>query len=80
MKHHGIERIGRTVSVNKAARQCLDKKRYDSRNKARDRAAMYLRDGKCEQAPYRCTLCGGWHLATVKAKPQKIVAPQLRRA
>jgi hypothetical protein len=62
----GFDRIGRTVTVEAAKRQCLDKQRYDSRNAARDRAAHIAKKFKDSkpQRPYRCTLCGDWHLTT----------------
>jgi hypothetical protein len=62
----GFDRIGRTVTVEHAVRSCLDKVRYGSRNDARDRAtkiAHKFPDSK-PQRPYRCTLCGDWHLTT----------------
>lgn len=70
MKSH-LDRIGFDVSVEQAHRSCLDKVRYDSRNKARDRS-RHLRKKypeALETRPYRCTLCDGWHLASVKGKP-----------
>lgn len=62
----GFDRIGRTVTVEAAKRQCLDKRRYDSRNAARDRAAHIAKKFKDSkpQRPYRCTLCGDWHLTS----------------
>lgn len=62
----GFERIGREVSVEHAKRSCLDKVRYDSRNAARDRAAFLAKKypGTKAQRPYRCTLCGDFHLTT----------------
>ncbi|HEX7891456.1 MAG TPA: hypothetical protein VF522_19045 [Ramlibacter sp.] len=89
----GYDRIGTTVTVEHAKRSCLDKVRYDSRNAARDRAVLlakkYPNTGK--QCPYRCTLCGDFHLTTKipnglkQGKPnravgrQKIIAPQYGR-
>lgn len=62
----GFERIGRGVTVEQAKRSCLDKKRYDSRNAARDRAAFIAKKypDSAPQRPYRCTLCGDFHLTT----------------
>lgn len=62
----GYERIGRSVTVGQAKRKCLDKIRYSSRNKARDTAARKANTHPDWQAlsPYRCTICGGWHLTT----------------
>ena len=62
----GFDRIGHTVTVEHAKRSCLDKVRYDSRNAARDRARFlakkYPDSGKLR--PYRCTICGDFHLTT----------------
>ena len=62
----GIERIGRTVTVEAAQKGCFGKVRYDSRNAARDRATKYRKKYPDEpkQRPYRCTLCGAFHLTT----------------
>lgn len=62
----GFERIGRSVTVGQAKRKCLDKIRYTSRNKARDTAARKANAHPewATLSPYRCTLCGGWHLTT----------------
>lgn len=64
----GFDRIGHTVTVEHAKRSCLDKARYDSRNAARDRAAYFARrfPDQAPQRPYRCTLCGDFHLTTKK--------------
>jgi hypothetical protein len=62
----GMERIGRTVTLEVAKRSCLDKKSFPSRNDARDAAA---KNGKrfgpaAAKYWYRCTLCSGWHLTS----------------
>ncbi|HET8744301.1 MAG TPA: hypothetical protein VFM98_01760 [Ramlibacter sp.] len=65
----GFERIGRTVSLERAKRSCLDKRAYKSRNEARDFAARNRKKyGETADQPYRCTICGKFHLATRKAK------------
>jgi hypothetical protein len=62
----GFERIGRTVTVETAQRGCFGKVRYDSRNAARDKNTKYRKKfpGTPPQRPYRCGLCGGFHLTT----------------
>lgn len=62
----GFERIGRTVSVETAQKMCFGKVRYDSRNKARDRATKIRKKypDSPSQRPYRCTLCGDFHLTS----------------
>jgi hypothetical protein len=74
----GYERIGRTVKLAVAQRSCLDKRRYSSRNDARDAAAKHQVRlvGSADQRPYRCTLCGGFHLATIKPKNTNRRAPR----
>lgn len=61
-----MENIGRTVTVEHAKRSCLDKKHYASRNDARDSAAKMARKFRdsTRLRPYRCTLCGGFHLTS----------------
>lgn len=80
----GIERIGRTVTLQAAQRSCLDKKRYPSRNHARDAAAknQKLFGPTAARYWYACTLCSGWHLTSKSAtqpQRQEIVAPQFGR-
>lgn len=62
----GFDRIGHTVTVEAAHRQCLDKKPYASKNKARDAAARNkrIRPDSPVQRPYRCTLCHRYHLTS----------------
>jgi hypothetical protein len=78
----GIERIGRTVTLQAAQRSCLDKKRYASRNHARDAAAknQKLFGPTAARFWYACTLCAGWHLTSKgpneKQPRQRVVAPQ----
>lgn len=69
----GFERIGRGVTVKQAKRQCLDKKRYASRNEARDWAARAANRRPNWQTlhPYSCSLCGGYHLSTTRAMEYK---------
>lgn len=88
----GFDKIGRTVTIETAQRSCLDKKRYPNRNKARDSAARTrrLRPESSPQRPYRCTLCGDFHLTSqvprglrgkgnAERGRQQVVAPQYGR-
>jgi hypothetical protein len=61
----GFDRIGRTVTVKQANRQCLGKRRYASKNEARDEASKSAkRHPEWERLhPYGCTICGGYHLS-----------------
>lgn len=62
----GYERIGRTVSIERAKRSCLDKRPYASRNEARDAAARNAKRYGNELRWYRCTICGKFHLTTMR--------------
>lgn len=83
MKSH-FDRIGHDVSVQQARRSCLDKCRYESRNAARDRSRFLLKKypASLPTRPYRCTLCSGWHLASVKpeGKPTGKARPMKKAA
>ena len=78
----GIERLGRNFTPETAHRMCMNKKVFDSRNKARDFA---IRGKKLywnsSTTPYKCGLCGGWHLtsldkeASAKARKRKWIHP-----
>lgn len=78
----GYERIGRSITVEFAQRSCLDKKKYPSRNRARDSAARgkRLRPDSLPQRPYRCTICGNFHLTSqVPARAAKGQSPSQDR-
>lgn len=66
----GYERIGRDVTLKQAKRSCLDKVRYASRNKARDKAAkMANTHPEWDKArPYKCGICSGYHLTTATSE------------
>lgn len=83
----GFERIGRTVTIEHAHRSCLDKVGYSNRNDARDNAAKIARKFKSKpMRPYRCTLCGGFHLTRSipsglrKGKPRTETGPARKAA
>lgn len=75
----GMERIGRTVSIEFAKRSCLDKKSYRSRNDARDAAAKNGKrfGGNAAKYWYRCTLCSGWHLTS--SAPRSLQQNNMRK-
>lgn len=62
----GIERLGRNFTAETAHRMCMDKRVFDSRNEARDFAIrgekLY---GNVATTPYKCALCGDWHLTSL---------------
>jgi hypothetical protein len=44
---------------------CSNKERYDSEAEARSIALMNAPRGRgAATSPYRCEICGGWHLTT----------------
>lgn len=70
MRAH-FDRIGHTVSEEVARKSCLDKVRYPSRNRARDRAVLIVKQNPERPAlrPYRCTICGDFHLTSNVPNP-----------
>ena len=71
-----FDRIGHTVPVEVAQRACLDKKRYDSRTIARDKAVMIGKRNPewAPLRPYRCSICDAFHLtSSVKAPGGQIL-------
>ena len=72
-----MDRIGHDVTPERAHRSCLDKVRYDSRNEARDRATKLRKKypDSPRQRVYRCTLCCGFHLTSVRESGKHPAAP-----
>lgn len=68
----GFDRIGRQIGADRAQAGCFDKKRFDSRNKARDFAKRGEKvHGNQPSEPYKCHICGAWHLTT-QSKPGRV--------
>lgn len=68
----GMELLGREISPELGKRMCLDKKQFYTRNEARDFASRGFRQlDHTHQKPYKCRLCGYFHLTTVSKKPRK---------
>lgn len=62
----GVERLGRNIPTDRAVRGCFDKKTFENRNRARDHAKRGEKlKGNSPQEPYRCHICGEWHLTTL---------------
>ena len=63
----GIERLGRNFTPETAHRMCMDKRVFGSRNEARDFAikGKKLYENNAKLTPYRCRLCGEWHLTSL---------------
>jgi hypothetical protein len=45
-----------------AKRACFDKRSYDSKTSARDKAAVIKKQDGRQLTPYRCMVCRRWHL------------------
>jgi len=63
-----IDRLGTSITLQKAQKMCMDKRRFISKNEARDfalRGEARFQSG--EMGSYKCQLCGGFHLTTVTA-------------
>lgn len=43
---------------------CASKRHYRSRREAKSHARLYREVYKHKQHPYRCPVCGDWHLTT----------------
>lgn len=62
-----MDRLGREVSAARGKRMCLDKRQFLTKNAARDFSILGVKHyDNTVQQPYRCGLCGKFHLATVK--------------
>lgn len=73
----GFNRVGRQISVERATRGCFDKRTYESKNKARDHAKRGEKlHGNQPTEPYKCHICGLWHLTSI---PKKVQAKSRRR-
>ncbi len=67
----GIERLGRDISIERAKRGCFEKKMFHTKNQARDWAIVgQKKHGNAATEPYRCHLCGHWHLTKLPKDAQ----------
>ncbi|MGE0349825.1 hypothetical protein [Hydrogenophaga sp.] len=67
----GMERLGRDISIERAKRGCFQKKMFKTRNQARDWAIVgQKKHGNAATEPYRCHLCGHWHLTKLPKNAQ----------
>lgn len=65
----GFERLGFDITLKRADRMCLKKKPFDTRTQARDFSLRGAKRYEMQiQKPYKCSLCGKFHLATVKVR------------
>ena len=73
MKHHGIDRVGREIPLDRAQRGCFEKKEFESRNHARDYAARKSKEFPATaKNPYHCHVCGKWHLTKLTKDAQAV--------
>lgn len=67
----GFQRVGREIPVARAINGCFEKKPFESRNAARDWAARGRKKyGNTASEPYRCHICGLWHLTSLPKTKQ----------
>ena len=65
MKNQPFDKLGVAISVSKARKMCFNKKSFDTRNDARDYGRRGLKKyGNAATIPYKCPLCGHFHLTT----------------
>ncbi len=63
----GLDRLGREVPTARGNRMCLEKRQFLTRNAARDFSIKGVKNyANAPQEPYRCGLCGKFHLTTIK--------------
>jgi hypothetical protein len=69
----------RGMTVEDARRSCFEKRRYATKNEARDSASK-LKDTKFGQLyPYRCRNCGNFHLTRWTPEDQAQARKTMRR-
>jgi hypothetical protein len=64
------ERIGHTVPLPSPSARAWTSAVRKPHARARCGAKNTRRNGWLPTRPYRCTLCGNWHLATIKTDPE----------
>lgn len=62
----GMEKLGVEIALPQAQRMCLEKKRFDSKNQARDWGINIAKKFGCAlQHAYRCELCKKYHVSQI---------------
>lgn len=60
-----LAKLGKEIPVHRAEKQCFQKKLFMTKNKARDWGIhMQKTYGGALQAPYKCPVCGNYHLTS----------------
>jgi rubrerythrin len=64
-RHAGVPRIDVALERERRARAaCAAKDRYENESEARATALMHVPGRGDRSVPYRCDVCGGWHLTS----------------
>lgn len=61
------------ININRygtLAQQCTNKRRFSTRSRAKRAARLIFKDSGANLRPYACRICEGYHLCSVKDKPQ----------
>ena len=75
----GMERLGRNITPKTAQRMCLDKRKFDSKNEARDFAKRGQKWGNHSATPYKCPLCSVWHLTSLSKEDSAMARKRVWR-
>lgn len=60
----GMDKLGVVIALPQAQKMCLTKKRFLTKNEARDWGIHIAKKHGCAlQHPYRCELCGKYHVS-----------------
>jgi hypothetical protein len=77
----GMDKLGLDISAENAKRQCLAKKAFPNKNKARDwSSANSKRYGWAPTTPYKCDLCGKYHLSSILSDEKASMRASKRKA
>ena len=62
----GMDKLGVSIALPQAEKMCLSKKIFDTKNAARDWGIHITKKYGCAlQSPYRCELCGKYHVSQI---------------
>jgi len=75
----GFDHIGASISIVAAQRMCLDKRRFDSKNEARDFGKRGNKAfGYSSRSVYKCLICGHFHLSSLSNSEGNIAKGKVR--
>jgi rubrerythrin len=67
VRHIGVPRADAALERDRRARAaCAAKDRYETESEARATALMHVPGRGDRSIPYRCPVCGGWHLTSTR--------------